>query len=48
MFAVTSFVHLDDAFDLGDKVAADHQMVALRPDLFSTTSPTKTKPHKEA
>lgn len=42
MFPVTTFEHMGESFDPSAAVAADHPMVALRPDLFSPDPPKKS------
>lgn len=41
MYPVCKFEHLGEQFDPATAVPADHPMVAARPDLFTTTPPTK-------
>lgn len=43
MFATVSFTHFELTVRKGDELADDHPMVAARPDLFTTTQPTKAR-----
>ena len=50
MFPVCRFEHLGETFTPSQAVPDDHPMVAARPDLFTTTKPTKptkAEPTKE-
>ena len=50
MYPVCRFEHLGESFTPSQPVPADHPMVAVRPDLFTTskpTKPTKAEPTKE-
>lgn len=40
MFPVCEFDHLDEHFNPTTEVAADHPLIALRPDLFTPDKPT--------
>jgi hypothetical protein len=44
MYPICEFVHLDETFTPDTAVAADHPMIVLRPDLFTTTKPKTRKP----
>lgn len=47
MYPVREFTHLDETFTPGEFVSADHPMVALRPDLFTTDKPKTPRKPKE-
>lgn len=43
MYPTCRFAHLDESFDPKTPVAADHPMVAARPDLFTPHPPKAPK-----
>lgn len=43
MYALVDFVHFDRDIHAGDQVADDDELVALRPDLFTTDPPAKPR-----
>ena len=44
MFPTCEFQHMGETFTPANEVAADHPMVALRPDLFTAEKPKPRKP----
>ena len=47
MWPTCEFTHLGEDFTPDTQVPADHPLVELRPDLFTTTKPRKTASTKE-